>query len=195
MFLMKCGSRKLPKDYMISNMGPANICPAKVRGLCLVCNQYGKCYAEDDEIQYPAPRPYRVKQMTYWLRNDAETIWQDIDKQLSRKRKLPSHFRFNESGDFWKQACIEKLDYIAGKLKDKYGIITYGYTARADLDFSGVKNFLVKGSGHKGGNNGETRVFPKKGDIPEGWFTCPGSCKACDMCTKKNGQDVAFIKH
>jgi len=90
MFTFKCGSRKLPKNYMISNMGPANICPAKVRGLCLVCNKYKTCYAERDEITYPAPRPYRKKQMIYWLTNDKETIWQNIDKQLARKKKFTS---------------------------------------------------------------------------------------------------------
>ncbi len=61
--------------------------------------------------------------------------------------------RYNESGDFWSQRCVEKLDWIAYTLR-KEGIRTYGYTARYDLDFNGVAihNKGITPHYNKGGN-------------------------------------------
>jgi hypothetical protein len=109
--------------------------------------------------------------------------------------KTVNYFRYNEAGDFWNQGCIAKMNFIAKKLKEKYNITTYGFSARADLDFTGVE-FKVKGSGHSGGNNGETRVL-YKGETPKkGWFVCKSECgNPCTVCFKDSPVNVYFPYH
>lgn len=185
------GNRKLPKTTMIFNMGSAMECPSRIKGLCSVS---GICYALKAERLYPAVLPYRQRQANIWLRSNVEELCEQLADIIDRKRKKPTLFRFNESGDFYGQNCVHKLDIIACFLKEKYGIITYGYTARKDLDFSGVA-FLVKGSANNAGNNGKTIVIDNKKDLKTGFYLCPGSCKTCSMCSKGNGKNIAFPKH
>jgi len=184
---LKFGNSKLPRTTMIFNMSSAEHCPAK--GFCLVRKD---CYARPPEKAYPACQPYRERQKEYWLNTPAKDIIKDIDSILSRKRKLPTLFRFNEAGDFHSQECVHKLSAIATFLLKKYNIITYGYSARKDLSFKNAR-FLVKSSGYNNGNNGVTRVFEKGATIPNNFFLCPGSCKTCSACT--TGVNIAFIKH
>ena len=186
------GNSKLPKSTMIFNMGTSKYCPSKTLGLCKVAD---KCYAQKSEVMYKPVLPYRKRQQIFWLTNDAETIWQAFDKAISRKRNKPDLFRFSESGDFWGQDCVDKMDYVAGKLYNKYGIISYGFTARSDLDFSNVQHFFVKGSSHDNGNNGRAVVIAKKEDLPAGYRLCPGSCKTCNACSQHDHTNVAFVGH
>ena len=185
------GNRKLPSTTMIFNMGSATNCPSKDKGLCYVC---GICYAIKAERLYPAVYPYRQRQAKIWFTKSVEAICLELSEMIDRKRKKPTLFRFNESGDFYGQACVHKLDVIACFLKEKYGIVTYGYTARKDLDFSSV-SFLVKGSDNTAGNNGQTSVITSKKELEKGWFLCPADCKKCSMCSKANGKNIAFKKH
>jgi hypothetical protein len=112
--------------------------------------------------------------------------------------------RFNESGDFYIQNDVRKLSILAEFLKEEHGIVTYGYSARRDLDFSDV-HFLVKGSSNDSGNNGKTVVIKKdmikdhlstlsEAERPS-WIVCPMSCKACDICKEKTGKNVIFPMH
>jgi len=187
--LCKFGNTKLPKTTMIFNMGSSLDCPSKELGLCLVAND---CYARPPEKQYPDCLPYRDRQANYWLNTDTDTIINEIDTMLKRKRNKTILFRFNEAGDFYSQECIEKLSKVADFLSSNYGIITYGYSSRADLDFSNA-SFFCKSSGYDNGNNGKTIVIDKKEDLPAGFVVCPGSCFTCSLCV--TGQDIAFIKH
>ena len=182
------GNTKLPRTTMIMNMGTAEHCPSKIRGLCDIAS---KCYARKSEKLYPNVLPARKRQAKYWLSNTAEVIAADLLQAMTKNTTL---FRFNESGDFYSQKCVEKLDKISRILFDKRQVITYGYTARKDLDFSSVY-FRVKGSGHNQGNNGMAIVVKKNQNIPAGFVQCSGSCRACDLCSKANNKSVAFIQH
>ena len=195
-------NKKLPRTTLIFNMGSASECPSKALGLCKVPNN--RCYALQAEITYPRTKPYRNRQKVFWLNNSKENITQVIIECLKTKRtmvkgklvplyKAIKLLRFNEAGDFWSQECVEKLDYIAKALK-QYGIVTYGYTARKDLDFDNV-SFLVKGSGHKKGNNGSTRVVTRKKQVKKGERLCPMNCRQCNMCSSDKGVNVAFMLH
>lgn len=182
-------------------MGPAETCPAKQLGFCKVGN---KCYAAKAERLYPNVAPYRRRQYNYWRDSGAPTIAAAFDILLRRIRVPIKYLRFNESGDFFSQADVQKLSLLAEFLKKEHGIQTYGYTARQDLNFEDV-NFLVKGSSHGHGNNGRTIVLKKhlikdhlstlsENERPN-WKVCPMSCKACDICKTKTGMNIIFPMH
>jgi len=211
------GNHKLGNDILVLNMGSATDCPSKAMGMCTLCQgDKDDCYALIEEIRYPAVKPYRDRQQDYWLSHTGEEIsWDIIHLLLTKTTKTTMGesrsvietirwFRFNEAGDFWSQACVEKLDIISKRLM-AYGIKTYGYTARADLDFSGV-SFCCKGSGHENGNNGVT-IVRKARDIEANYkgntYTedgtkykiCVGNCRKCAYCKKFNGLNVVFALH
>lgn len=191
----KFGNHKLGDNILIINMGTATDCPSAKLGKCNAINSGVKCYAFKAEQQYKDHvLGYREKQFKYWRNNSATKIANDIIQKIaSRRGKATKYFRFNEAGDFWDQADVKKLSAVAQKLKN-FNIVTYGFTARDDLDFSDV-NFLVKGSGHNKGNNGTSVILEKNDPVPEGYKLCPGNCRNCRFCMVDNNLNIAFRKH
>jgi len=189
------GNSKIGDTTLIINMGTATECPSAALGMCNAVKQGAKCYALKAEQLYKHRAPYsRQRQFSYWRNTTATNITKDLIKKISSRNGRPiKYIRFNEAGDFWDQRDVKKLSTIAKKLKN-FNIVVYGYTARRDLDFSDV-HFLVKGSGHKKGNNGETTIINKNDDIPEGYRECPGSCKTCNLCMVDKKFNIAFRKH
>ena len=188
------GNYKLSKSTLIINMGTALDCPSAKLGMCNALKCGATCYALKAERLYPNVPEFRYRQFSYWRNNNATKIYKDIVAKISIRNGKPiKYLRFNEAGDFWDQNDVKKLSIIAHKLKN-FNIITYGYTARSDLDFSNIE-FLVKGSGHTNGNNGSTTIINKDDVIPEGYIECPGSCKTCDECMTNIKSNIAFRKH
>jgi len=173
------GNSKLPKTTMIFNMGSATDCPSDALGLCQNSNI---CYAKAAERQYHKTcPPYRRRQESIWKKYSADQLNLAFQKIIRAKRIKVDAFRFNESGDFWSQECIKKLSEIAHYLKIGLDIITYGYTARKDLDFSNVC-FFVLGSNFL--LDGEFRTVEK----PSGYHpVCPGDCTKCTLCQGYDG--------
>jgi len=196
--LVKFGNHKIGDDTLIINMGTATDCPSKKLNLCQVCNDGIKCYAFKAEQQYKeAVLNYRQKQHDYWKNTPATGIVVDLVNKISRRQKKIKYMRFNESGDFHDQSDIDKLSHVAEHLKHHYKIITYGYSARSDLDFTNA-TFLLKGSNHNNGNNGMCVVVNNKDQIPDGYIECPGGkkgCKTCSLCKSDSKINIAFIKH
>jgi hypothetical protein len=200
---MSNGNSKIGNNTLIFNMGSALNCPSKALGLCKVLNERGECccYAGKAERLYPQVLPYREKQHSYWSECTAEQFVADFDAQLDKSNALRTRvrfFRFNEAGDFHSQAEVIKAEQIAQALRER-GIVCYTYTARADLDFTGCKALLVKGSSHEGGNNGMT-IARKRGAAleqakAEGFVECPGSCKTCNLCKRSNRVNIVFPLH
>jgi hypothetical protein len=178
------GNIKLPKTTMIFNMGPAAMCPSDQLGLCQ-CS--AKCYAKKAERLYPSVLPYRARQATLWQEWSAEQFI-DAIIEISSKRTIKK-FRFNESGDFYTQGCIDKLNTIARALK-KLGIKTYGYSARHDLSFDNI-SFIVRGSGAE--INGLSYVAVKASTGNN--LACPGSCKSCSACLSGKVKVIECIIH
>jgi hypothetical protein len=182
-------------------MGTAQNCPSKRLGFCLVGN---RCYARKAEKLYKNVLPYRTRQHNYWMNTAENSIAVDFDRLLKRIRVPIRYLRFNESGDFYSQDDVQKLSNLARFLKESHNIITYGYTARQDLNFEDV-HFLVKGSSHDSGNNGKTMVLKATAisdhlstlSLTEArtWVKCPMSCKACDICKEPTGVNVIFPLH
>jgi len=210
------GNRKLGNDTLILNMGTATNCPSAKLGLCKLGK---KCYALKAERLYPEVLPCRTKQENYWLTSDADTIAFDLLSLLLGKRRRKAgklqalgfsikFIRFNESGDFHSQACVEKLESITKAIKKVFKHIeVYGYSARSDLDFTKV-SFFCKGSGHDAGNHGRTIARHKKElMLPDGslaaavqldgqaYKVCPGSCKSCKICKVTSRHNVVFPLH
>lgn len=192
---------KLSNDTLIFNMGSAKDCPSKKLGFCKVGK---KCYARKPEYYNKNCIPYRTRQHNYWQNTAENEIAVDFDRLLKRLTVPIRYLRFNESGDFYTQADVTKLSNLARYLKEFHGIVTYGYTARQDLNFENI-HFLVKGSSHDSGNNGKTIVMKKfkiqdhlstlRRQKKKLWKVCPMSCKACNLCKEKNGVDIIFPMH
>lgn len=190
---IKFGNYKLPDTTGIISMGPATTCPSKKKNLCKVTKKGIRCYALKAEQMYQHARLYREEQEKYWKKTSARDIRKAIQEKIKHRRKPTKCIRFNETGDFHTQKDVDKLSTIAKGLKESLNIVTYGYTARSDLNFTGV-NFLVKGSGFSC-NNGKTIVINKNEKVPLGFFLCPASCKSCDICCKNTKTNLAFRKH
>lgn len=209
------GNLKLGKDTLIFNMGTAADCPSAKLGLCKLGR---KCYALKAERLYKGCTPYRERQAKYWQEVTASQFVADftaIMKRHSKALQAVKYLRINESGDFYGQSCIDKLDAIARDLSLCFGITVYTYTARQDLNFDKAFYFHVKGSGHLKGNNGKTIAMPKKaitaamvnhheivkqeerkGSIQNILYrVCPMDCRGCNICKERNHLNVVFPLH
>jgi hypothetical protein len=189
--LCKFGNDKAGGDTLLLNMGSATRCPARAR--CRVLLDGRKCYPGQVERLHPVVKAFRDRQEAYWQATAGERIVADILVKIGLRDPPTRYLRFNESGDFGSQACVDKLSFIARALKDAAGITTYGFTARDDLDFSRAA-FLVKGSGHDRGNNGRCVVVGAADAVPDGHVLCIEDCRVCDICKCDSKVDIAFIE-
>lgn len=147
---VKLGNLKIDKNTMIFNMNAATDCPAYKHGYCTVG---GICYARKAEKFRPAVLDYRRMQEAIWKSNSqwelAAMFAGFVEEKAKRGIKI-EFFRYNESGDFHDLEDVEKLDTIAQRLRNQFGIMTFGYTACSDL-FAGTDQndyeFAVKMSG------------------------------------------------
>ncbi|MBW2081636.1 MAG: hypothetical protein JRI39_00780 [Deltaproteobacteria bacterium] len=160
-------------------------------GLCKVSKH---CYAYADENTYRSVERYRNRQQIYWRKKSAREITADLAQIIAavygRYGFLIDKIRFNESGDFFSQRDVYKLNFVTENLRGIYPhLIVYGYTARYDLDYRGIV-FRVKFSGYPNGPWGSTYVMPEN-QIPKGSPVCPGSCKKCSLCAT-SAADIIF---
>jgi hypothetical protein len=198
--LVQAGNLKIPKTTAIFNMSSAQDCASLALGLCKACelNELKElitvCYAMKAERQYPAVIPYRQRQERVWLEITAEEFVTCFLRINAVKRNKFTKLRVNEAGDFHTQECVSKLDQIA-KILSKYGVVTYCYTARDDLDFSKVKSLVVNGSSFmKDGIANEFRMIQEGDERPKGMAQCPADCRICDRCSIP-GKSSYVYKH
>ena len=198
------GNKKLPKTTAIFNMTSALDCPSLALGYCqAIVDGRCVCYARPPEIQYPQVLPYRERQNTFWRscvfyagRFGATDFVRELIK--SRKPSKIRHLRFNESGDFEEQRGVYLAFMIAHKLWKHHGIITYGYTARRDLDFSlfDTKFIRFMGSGFMSdGLFGNFQFVEKKEDVPDNGVVCKGDCNVCHRCWTAKNKTTYVVKH
>ena len=194
--LLSSGNTKIPSSTAIFNMSSATDCPSLRLGLCAAVKAGVKCYAKKSEVACrPQVLPYRRKQENYWKRIDAGKFALDFLAINATKVQNPyTALRFNEAGDFHSQECLDKADSIARILSD-FGVVTYCYTSRSDLDFSKVKSLVVMGSGfRKDGIKSEFKIIPKGTKKPKGYGLCPMDCNICTRCHVK-GMKTAVMAH
>jgi len=185
--LISSGNIKIPSSTAIFNMSSATDCMSKKLGLCAAKKAGVKCYACKSEVPArPNVLPYRRRQAKFWKTVSASKFALDFLAINAVKVRQPfTALRLNEAGDFHGQECVNKANSIAHILSD-FGIVTYCYTSRSDLDYSNIKSLVVMGSGfRKEGISSEFRIIAKDSDKPKGFGLCPMDCKICKRCQKR----------
>jgi hypothetical protein len=193
---LQSGNLKLPVTTAVFNMGSATDCPSKKLGFCQAYKSNGKhcCYAmKAERTMYPHVLPYRTTQEKYWKQVTVEKFVTEF-LLINALKKIPfTAIRFNESGDFWSQKCVDKLEEISHKLS-LFGIKVYCYTARKDLDFSKVKHTIISGSNfQKDGIPNIFKMILKEEDRPKGYGVCKRDCSVCNRCMKRNMKTVILV--
>lgn len=190
------GNLKIPKTTAIFNLSSAHDCPSRKLGLCkAMIDGKSICYAIRSENTYrPHVLPYRRRQEAYWKSVTAEEFCVEFLAICVTKVKPFTALRFNESGDFHSQACVDKAEKIARILKP-YDIVCYCYTSRSDLDYHKVEALRISGSGFKKpGIVNVFKVIERKEDKPKGYVICPMDCHSCNRC-QKAGMKTVVVKH
>ena len=188
--LISDGNMKIPSTTAIFNMSSATNCPSLALGLCKaqLLDKNGKlksvCYAMKSERDYrPNVFPYRERQKEFWLGVSPEEFVKQFVMINSSKVIKFDKVRLNESGDFHNQGCVKKAERISKLLLD-YGIVTYCYTSRSDLDFSRTRRLVINASGFKSkGITNDFLMVPKGKKPPKGYKPCPMDCNRCDRCS------------
>jgi len=192
--LVSKGNTKLPRSTWIFNSGSATNCPSRELGLC----QAGKlCYALKAERIYPAVLPYREKQFMITQKQHPTIFALQLIAESKRAYKNPMKaFRFNESGDFINQSQVEWFASVCKTLKANK-VKCYGYTARTDLDLTGLlevasvnvsndrENWITKGA------NRFKMVLEASGKNR----ACAGDCRICNICQRFKGKTIEVVTH
>ena len=190
--LIAFGNKKLPATTAIFNIGSATTCPSKALSLCALVD---KCYAMKAERQYPAAKPYRDRQLSYWNKVSATQFVNEFTKAIKNKRTKVNALRVNESGDFYSQEDVYKLEEISPLLFVYHGVRTYVYTARRDLDFSECLTLNVMGSfitaeqthsAFMGVRNAKAMAKSMRGFYHK-TAVCPADCTKCSLCQVAKG--------
>jgi len=194
--LGKKGNIKIPNTTATFNMSSAHDCPSRKLGLCkAVVDGKNVCYAiKSENTSRPDVLPYRRRQEAYWKSVTAHEFCVEFLAICVTKAKPFTALRFNESGDFHSQDCVDKAEKIARILKP-YGIVVYCYTSRDDLDYHKLEALKVSGSGFK--KSGIVNIFKmikKKEDKPRGYGVCMGNCHSCNRCLK-SGMKTVVLQH
>jgi hypothetical protein len=178
---------------LIFNLPAVLTCPGR-SGLC-----ESKCYARKAEVMYPAVAPYRERNLKF-SRNPAfvpDTVNFLINK-VKTARKAITTVRIHESGDFYSQEYLLSWFEIARRVP---GLQFYAYTKSFNLWGRDVwsqapANFRIIHSWDDSMPVGQ-QTMAKAGfsahmgdEKPQGFFTCPGSCKKCDICFNPKSKRV-----
>jgi hypothetical protein len=185
--LHRAGNLKIPSTTAIFNMSSATDCPSRLLGICkAIVGEKNICYAKKSERGCrPNVLPFRRRQKAYWLEVSAEEFVVELLIINAFKKDKFDKLRLNEAGDFHSQACVDKAEQIARLLK-KFGIVTYCYTSRDDLDYSKVRALVVNASGGKiEGVTNQFVMVPKGEKPPKGYGKCGMDCKKCNRCSVK----------
>ena len=190
--LLSSGNRKLPSSTAIFNMASAHDCPSRKLGLCKAAKQGAKCYAQKTEYSYhPEVLPYRRKQEAFWKKTSAKEFVSQFLLLNALKDSPYLHLRFNESGDFHSQECVDKAEEIAKMLR-RFGIRCYCYTSRDDLCYKNLRHLIVTGSNFtKPGISNVFRIVKSVKERKYGESVCKGNCRVCSLCLKKHLRIIA----
>lgn len=190
------GNSKLPQSTLIVNLTSAKHCPSKARGLCKVADV---CYAIDCEelYKYYLPKNLFVEK---WLYQTPSNII--IELMTAYLRYAPEQItciRLNEAGDFIHQNQIVQWNRIAQYFYQTFGIVTYTYTARIDLDYTVAPYIIVNGSlpGIAGAIRQYYCVPPAFFDnyTPgPNEFKCPADCTRCNVCSTRNFKGIVYCR-
>lgn len=186
------GNRKLPAETLIVNITSAKNCPSDK---CGFCNINDKCYAKKCERIY---KNYLNKNlvieecMKSW---SIEQLIEILTVYIQNSPKQIKYIRLNEAGDFIDQLNVNSWSTIAKYMYTHFGIKTYCYTCREDLDFS-CCYFTINASSQK---INAKRYFlcvdkNKFENLSENTIKCKGDCKTCKLCYDSNYSGIIYCK-
>lgn len=191
------GNRKLDKNVLTVNLSSAHNCPSKALSLCKVADI---CYAYATEHRWPYTKRKNMV-VEAWIQTASyEDIISMLRAYIEGSHTAIKYIRLNESGDFLDQQQVYTWSRIAKYCEDEWGIKTHCFTARADLDFTGV-HFVVNGSRPDiVGMHREYRVLSKEDydALPDrlqpGNFKCHCHCKTCHVCFNDKFHGVIYCR-
>lgn len=186
------GNRKLPKETLVVNITSAANCPSEKLGFCR-CSKV--CYAKKCERIYKAYLHKNELIESYMY------LWTDDDlKEMLMYYILYSpvqikYVRLNEAGDFPNQQSVDRWSNIGRWLHKVFGIKTYCYTCREDLNFKGV-HFIVNSSSpnikaHRWFFCVDKTQFEQ---LPQNAIICKGDCNKCKLCYDSKYQGIIYCK-
>lgn len=186
------GNTKLPKETLIVNITSAKNCPSDKLGLCRCSNI---CYAKKCELLYKAYLNKNLLIESYMYLWDEKDIKELLLYYIIFAPVKIKYVRLNEAGDFPNQEAIEKWSKIGRWLYKVFGIKTYCYTCREDLNFKGV-NFIVNSSSSNIKAHRWFFCISKKEfeELPKNAVKCKGDCKICKLCYDSKYQGVIYCK-
>jgi len=222
--LIKTENAKIGQGTLIFSMSSEKKCPS---GLAGECDLWGKgvkgCYAAKAEIQYKNNVPqFRDECEARWKVTDSFTAAEAFIQKIKSSRKEIKAIRFNESGDFHSEECIDKVIQIAtmvGQLFPKIRIYTYTHRKSlfnhlskvtipknltiniSDRKLEGFNTFKVdkeirvpKGKGFKG-SLGYKAVAKQLKEKHKTNLVCLGDCSKCTLCKITHGKEIICPAH
>ena len=181
------GNHKLSAEIATLNLGGSAIDDCPQGGTCPI---RGVCYACADEALRPGVRAARRRVRAFWAEASAEEM---VGVFVGERGARPVRYlRVNVASDFHDQGEVDKLARMARLLKG-LGVKVYGYTRRADLDFSRLRRVAtINGAGFMLSNRYNTIDADTFFSLPSGWTRCPGKCGLglCERCMESRGLTV-----
>jgi hypothetical protein len=164
----------------------------------LDCHSY--CYAAKAEIQYPATKAVRLRNLAA-SRSPTFTV-EVIDMLKTRRNKV---VRVHESGDFYSIKYIRRW-YLIAKMLPSYTF--YAYTKRDDLfiqipdDWKPLNFTLIYSLDGIDVKGGLPSGFDKLARVSSKNTTCPAQkdkkilcVKHCSICYDSDINEIVFLKH
>lgn len=126
---------------------------------------------------------------------DYEDLVEMLNIYISKAPIRVKYLRLNEAGDFPDQKSVDTWNRISIYLREQYGIKTYCYTCRNDLDFSNV-NFAVNASRLDIEAKRHYLCIDKDKfeKLPSNVVKCCGDCNKCKLCYDSNYEGIIFVK-
>ena len=171
------------------------------------CQCENICYAKHMEITYKNKTKYLWQQFLWWCMTSNEDRADIISKWIMSKyaKKPRNGIRFCDTGDVPDQRTLDEIfetvrltcEILAAHSFDTRGRF-YIYSTRHDLDWSNKPTELVLNAS----NDTLFRMVPGANrfkavrsfdEIPAGAYICSCNCKACDYCSKLNGEVIYEI--
>lgn len=186
------GNRKLPTETLIVNITSAKNCPSEKLGLCK-CSDV--CYAKKCERIYKNYLNKNEIVESYMYLWDNEDIINMLIHYIIYSPIKIKYVRLNEAGDFPDQQSIERWSKIGNWLYKVFGIKTYCYTCREDLNFKGVKFIVNASSLNMTAHRWFLCVNKKSFDqLPKDAIKCKGDCRKCKLCFDSKYQGIIYCK-
>lgn len=194
-----------------SKLGPRWACIAFESGWeCsgINCQCENICYAKHMEIVWPNKTQYIWQQFLWWcLHSNEDRAAVIADWIMSKRARKPRNgVRFCDTGDIPDQRTLDEMFEtvrLTCKILADHGYDTRGrfyvYSTRHDLDWSDKPVELVLNASNDTLFNmvpdaNRFKAVNSFDEVPAGAYICSCNCKACDYCSKLNGEVIYEIK-